>query len=48
LLRDLFNSDPSKREFATSVLRKNLTKEAQELNIKDLVAETFDVKRNPI
>ena len=47
LLRDLFNQDQAKREFATSVLRNNLSKESAESNLKDLVAETFDLKKNP-
>jgi hypothetical protein len=47
LLRDLFNTEVGKREFATSVLRNNFSKEAQEMNIKDLVGESFDIKRNP-
>ena len=47
LLRDLFNAEQGKREFATSVLRNNFSKESQEINIKDLVGESFDIKRNP-
>jgi hypothetical protein len=47
LLRDLFNVEQGKREFATSVLRNNFSKESQEINIKDLVGECFDIKRNP-
>ena len=45
LLRDLFNVDQGKREFATSVLRNNMCKDSQEVGIKDLVGENFDVKR---
>lgn len=47
LLRDLFNAEQGKREFATSVLRNNFSKESQEINIKDLVGESFDIKKNP-
>ena len=45
LMRDLFSLDQSKREFATSVLKSNLSKESQESGLKDLVAETFEMKR---
>lgn len=46
LLRDLFNQDSQKREFATSVLRNNFSKDSQEY--KDIIGETFDLKRPSI
>ena len=45
LIRDLFNQDSQKREFATSVLRNNLSKESIESTAKDLVAEAYDLRR---
>lgn len=45
LLRDLFSQDQQKREFATSVLLNNLSKESRDSSVKDLVADTFNLKR---
>jgi hypothetical protein len=43
LVRDLFHQDSQKREFATSVLRNSMSKEAEPC--KDLVGDTFDMHR---
>lgn len=43
LIRDLFHQDAQKRDFATSVLRNSMSKEAEPC--KDLVGDTFDMHR---
>ncbi|CDW71951.1 UNKNOWN [Stylonychia lemnae] len=46
IMRDLFNQDPQKRQFATSVLKSNMSKDIQENFIQDILKESFDSK-NP-
>lgn len=44
ILRDLFNQDARKREFATSILKQSLSKDSMEYEVKDLLKETVDLK----
>lgn len=44
ILRDIFSQDSSKREFATSIIRSNLSKDTQEIDIRDVMGQTIDMR----
>ena len=43
ILRDVFNSDKAKREFSTSVLRSQLSKDFAESEHRDILASVIDL-----
>ena len=42
--RELFSAEAGKREFATSVMRTGMSREFQDLKVKDVVKETVDLR----
>lgn len=47
ILRDLFSSDQKKREFSTSVIKNNISKDCHDKYFKDILKEYVNLQ-NPI